>query len=112
MRVVEREGLAILPVDTSFHQNVLWAAGVLRETEAGAIERRAGDPAFVGLLHGAERLVRMFARIPNLFALHGHLHRAVDGLRTFGAAAIVDDRDAPRVRLYDALGTALVPVAV
>ena len=43
----------------------------------------------------------------HLFVLHGHLHSAVNRVlgcgvaRVLGATAIVDDKDAPRVRLYD-----------
>ena len=58
-------------------------------------------------LIGAARLMNVLEAFRHLFVLHGHLHSAVNRVlscgaaRIFGATAIVDDRDAPRVRLYD-----------
>lgn len=60
-------------------------------------------------LRGRSRIVDLLMKHTHVQLLHGHMHKVVDrvlGLgkaraRIFGAPAIVDDHDAPRVRLYD-----------
>ena len=62
---------------------------------------------WVAGLIGAARMMSILEAFRHLFVLHGHLHSAVNRVlgcgvaRVLGATAIVDDKDAPRVRLYD-----------
>jgi Icc-related predicted phosphoesterase len=129
-RIVECAGVRVMPVDVARHQPVTRSAGWLDDATIETIERRAGDrglsdrplvvvqhhPPFVrttqalqwldGLV-GAARLMHLLETFRHLFVLHGHLHSVVNRVlscgvaRVLGATAIVDDRDAPRVRLYD-----------
>lgn len=73
---------------------------------------------FVDGLRGWARLVDLLRTHPSIQLLHGHLHKVVDrfvgegkGSRIFGAPATVDDRDLPRVRLYDVVDGGLVALA-
>ena len=56
---------------------------------------------------GAGRMMAILGAVKHLFVLHGHLHTIIDRAlgggvsRIFGATAVVDDRNAPRVRIYD-----------
>jgi Icc protein len=129
-KVVEAGGVHLLPTDVTFHQPVTRSAGCIDDDTLRAIERRAADPTlarcplvvvqhhppfvrktsawqWVDGLIGAQRMMLLLETFRNLFVLHGHLHAMVDRAiehgvsRIFGAPAIVDDRDAPRVRLYD-----------
>jgi len=129
-RIVECAGVRFMPVDVARYQPVTRSAGWLEDEAIDALHRRAGDvgladrplvvvqhhPPFVratqawqwidGLV-GAARLMSLLETFRNLFVLHGHLHSAVNRVlscgvaRVLGATAIVDDKDAPRVRLYD-----------
>jgi len=132
-KVVERGDVCFVPMDVTRAQPVTRSAGELTTTAAEAVERRLADPYFakrtvclvqhhppfshqsgawqwIDGLAGGARLMALLARLPNLHALHGHLHYVVDKIvelgrtRIFGAPAIVDDDDAmPRVRLYDVI---------
>jgi Icc protein len=129
--VVDVGGVSLLPIDVSFHQPVTRSAGFIGDEALVAIERRASDPALAGRplvvvqhhppfvrktsawqwmdgLINAGRMMALLEAFRHLCVLHGHLHAIVDRAlgcgvqRIFGATAIVDDKDAPRVRLYDA----------
>ena len=69
-------------------------------------------------LVGAARLMTLLEAFRHLFVLHGHLHHIVNRAlgcgvdRILGATAVVDDRDAPRVRLYDVSGGRLVSAGI
>jgi 3',5'-cyclic AMP phosphodiesterase CpdA len=129
-KIVDVGGAAILPIDVAFHQPVTRSAGCIDARTIEAIKARAGDaglsqqplvvvqhhPPFVrttkawdwidGLI-GGKHLMGLLEAFPHLFVLHGHLHCVVDRAlscgvnRIFGATAVVDDKDAPRVRVYD-----------
>jgi 3',5'-cyclic-AMP phosphodiesterase len=140
-QVVECSGYNLLPVDVTFHQAVTRSAGVLQPAALSELERRASDPALakgplVVVLHhppfmrktkalhwvdgliGAAPLMALLEKFRHLFVLHGHLHAVVNrvvGLgvtRVFGATAVVDDRDGPRVRIFDAIGGCLEAVGL
>lgn len=128
--IVDVGDVRLLPVDASFHQPVTRSAGNIGQDTFEAIERHAADtelsrrplvlvqhhPPFVrktsalhwidGLIN-APRIMTLLEAFRHLFVLHGHLHAMVDRAltcgvrRIFGATAVVDDKDAPRVRLYD-----------
>jgi 3',5'-cyclic AMP phosphodiesterase CpdA len=129
-KIVEVGGANLLPIDATFHQPVTRSAGVITDDVVRTIESRAGDaklssrplvvvqhhPPFVrktSALHwldglvGATRLMHALESFRHLFVLHGHLHSIVDRAigsgvaRILGATAVCEDRDAPRVRLYD-----------
>ncbi len=130
--VVECGGVHLLPLDVAFHQPVTRSAGLIANPTFDILERRAADdglarrplvvvqhhPPFVrrssawhwmdGLI-GAARLMLLLERFRHVFVLHGHLHALVNRAlgcgvdRVLGATAVVDDGDAPRVRLYDFL---------
>jgi len=129
-RIVECAGVRLLPLDVARYQPVTRSAGWIDDRTLDIVQRRGADaalsdrplvvvqhhPPFVrttqawqwvdGLL-GAARLMAILEAFHHLFVLHGHLHAAVNRVlgcgvaRVLGATAIVDDRDAPRVRLYD-----------
>jgi 3',5'-cyclic AMP phosphodiesterase CpdA len=129
-RVVEAAGVRFLPIDVARHQPLTRSAGWMEDDAMDTIARRAADPGlsdrplvlvqhhppfvratqawqWVDGLIGAARLMTVLEAFRHLFVLHGHLHSAVNRVlscgaaRIFGATAIVDDREAPRVRLYD-----------
>jgi 3',5'-cyclic AMP phosphodiesterase CpdA len=129
-KVIDLGAAAILPVNCTFHQPVTRSAGILADDAMDTIARRAADLALAGkplllvqhhppfvrktsALHwidglvGATRLMTILESFRNLFVLHGHLHHIVDRVigtgvaRILGATAVVDDKDAPRVRIYD-----------
>ncbi len=129
-KIVEVGGANLMPIDATFHQPVTRSAGFIGEEAVRAIELRAGDmslqgrpllvvqhhPPFVrktSALHwldglvGATRLMHALESFKHLFVLHGHLHSIVNRAlgcgvaRILGATAVCEDRDAPRVRLYD-----------
>jgi len=136
VRIVDRGPLVLAAVDVSRHQPVVLSGGELSARLAEEIERRIAAPSRAGVaialvvhhppfpkhdnaayrwvdsLQGSERLLALLGRHPTLYILHGHLHQAVDRLRTFGAPGVADDVEAPRVRLYDVTGGALVPSGV
>jgi Icc protein len=129
-RIVECAGVRLLPIDVARFQPVTRSAGWIDDAALDAIQRRASDtglgdrplvvvqhhPPFVratqawqwidGLV-GAARFMSIVEAFRNLFVLHGHLHSAVNRVlscgvaRILGATAIVDDKESPRVRLYD-----------
>lgn len=116
-KVVDRGGVVLLPVDTTFHQPVTRSAGRLTEATATALAARLRDPAlrrgpivvvthhpphrrpgpwhWVDGMLGCERLLDLVARCPQGVVLHGHLHKTVDRMhglsRVVGASAVVDD---------------------
>ncbi|MDP9152154.1 MAG: metallophosphoesterase [Myxococcota bacterium] len=128
--VVECAGVHLLPLDVAFHQPVTRSAGLMADPTFDILERRVADdglarrplvvvqhhPPFVrqtrawhwvdGLI-GAARLMILLERFRHVFVLHGHLHAVVNRAlacgvtRVLGATAVVDDGDAPRIRLYD-----------
>jgi 3',5'-cyclic-AMP phosphodiesterase len=129
-RMVECEGVNLLPLDVTLHQPVTRSAGLIAEAALSTVARRAADPAFArrplvvvqhhppfvrrtSALHwidgliGAASMMVLLEKFRHLFVLHGHLHAVVNRAlgcgvaRVLGATAVVDDRDAPRVRLYD-----------
>lgn len=129
-KVIEREGVRILPLDVARYQPVTRSAGWIEDDALDVVARRAGDPGlsdrpllvvqhhppfvrstqplhWLDGLVGAVRMMGVLEAFRHLFVLHGHLHSAVNrvlgcgGARIFGATATVDDRDAPRVRLYE-----------
>jgi Icc-related predicted phosphoesterase len=131
--VVECAGVRLLPMDVARHQPVTRSAGWIEDAAIDALQRRAADPAlrdrplilvqhhppfvrktqplhWIDGLVGAGRLMGLLEAFRHLFVLHGHLHAAVNRVlgcgvaRVLGATAIVDDREAPRVRLYDVRG--------
>ncbi len=127
--VVDRGGLCFLPVDVACHQPVTRSAGELSERAAEFLERRFADPLlargavvlvqhhppyrrfgawqWIDGLRGWANLMSLLERFPHVQLLHGHLHRAVSRMvsvgrdRIFGAPAVVDDEQAPRVRMYE-----------
>jgi 3',5'-cyclic AMP phosphodiesterase CpdA len=133
-KIVERGDLCFVPLDVTRMQPVTRSAGELTPTAADVLEQRLDDPYFrnrtvvlvqhhppfshktgawqwIDGLMGGARLMALLSRLPNLYALHGHLHYVVDKIvelgktRIFGAPAIVDDENTmPRVRLYDVIG--------
>jgi len=135
-KVVECGAVNILPLDVARHQPVTRSAGWLEDDALDRVAFRAGDPGlsdrpllvvqhhppfvrttqplqWLDGLVGAVRMMGVLEAFRHLFVLHGHLHSAVNKVlgcgvaRVFGATAIVDDRDAPRVRLYDVRGGVL-----
>jgi Icc protein len=129
-KVIDLGAAALLPLDATLHQPVTRSAGLLVDDALDVIARRAADPALASkplllvqhhppfvrktsALHwidgliGAARLMSVLESFRNLFVLHGHLHHIVDRVigsgvaRILGATAVVDDKDASRVRIYD-----------
>lgn len=135
-KVIELPGVRVLPLDVARFQPVTRSAGWIEDDALDVVARRAGDPGlgdrpllvvqhhppfvrttqplhWLDGLAGAARMMGILEAFRHLFVLHGHLHAAVNRVlgcgaaRIFGATAIVDDRDAPRVRLYDVVGGTL-----
>jgi 3',5'-cyclic AMP phosphodiesterase CpdA len=132
-QIVECAGVRLLPINVAHHQPVTRSAGCVSAETLDALRRCAADsqlgdkplvlvqhhPPFVrktralhwidGLI-GAAHLMNLLEAFRHLFVLHGHLHHIVNrslgcGVeRIFGATAVVDDRDVPRVRLYEVSG--------
>jgi Icc protein len=129
-RVVECAGVRFLPLDVARHQPLTRSAGWMEDSMMDVVMHRASDPGladrpmvlvqhhppfvratqawqWVDGLIGAARLMTVLEAFRHLFVLHGHLHSAVSRVlscgmaRVLGATAIVDDENAPRVRLYD-----------
>jgi 3',5'-cyclic-AMP phosphodiesterase len=129
-RIIECAGVRIMPLDVARFQPVTRSAGWIEDDLLDVVQRRAADPGlgdrpmlvvqhhppfvratqawqWVDGLIGAARLMAILEAFRHLFVLHGHLHSAVNRVlgcgvaRVLGATAIVDDKDAPRVRLYD-----------
>jgi 3',5'-cyclic AMP phosphodiesterase CpdA len=129
-RIVECQGVRFLPVDVAYHQPVTRSSGWMSDAVFDIVHGRAADTAFADrplvlvqhhppfvrktrALHwidglvGAARLMHLLEAFRHVWVLHGHLHYAVNRAlgcgvnRILGATAVVDDKDAPRVRLYD-----------
>jgi 3',5'-cyclic AMP phosphodiesterase CpdA len=129
-KIIDIGGASLLPIDATFHQPVTRSAGWIPDAALEALERRSLDPAFsrrpliaiqhhppffrkTSALHwldglvGAGRMMAVLGAVRHLFVLHGHLHTIIDRAlgggvaRILGATAVVDDKDAPRVRVYD-----------
>ncbi len=129
-RVVQCAGVSFVPLDVARHQPLTRSAGWMEDSMLDTVMRRATDPGlsdrpmvlvqhhppfvratqawqWVDGLIGAARLMSILEAFRHVFVLHGHLHSAVSRVlscgmaRVLGATAIVDDKDAPRVRLYD-----------
>jgi 3',5'-cyclic AMP phosphodiesterase CpdA len=140
-RIVECAGVRILPVDVAYHQPVTRSAGCMPAEILDILQNRAADPRLsdrplvvvqhhppfvrkTRALHwldglvGAARLMTLLEAFRHLFVLHGHLHHIVNRAlgcgvdRILGATAVVDDRDAPRVRIYDVNGGRLVSAGI
>ena len=140
-KIVECAGVRLMPLDVARYQPVTRSAGWLEDDALDALEHRAADPAFadrplivvqhhppfvratqawqwIDGLVGAARLMAILESFRNLFVLHGHLHSAVNRVlscgvaRVLGATATVDDKDAPRVRLYEVRGGRLQAAGV
>jgi 3',5'-cyclic-AMP phosphodiesterase len=131
--IVDCGGVRILPLDVARHQPVTRSAGWIDDDALDTLARRAADPGLLdrpllvvqhhppfvratqplhwldGLV-GAVRMMGILEAFRHLYVLHGHLHSAVNRVlgcgvaRVFGATAIVDDKDTPRVRLFDVRG--------
>jgi 3',5'-cyclic AMP phosphodiesterase CpdA len=135
-KVVECGAVRILPLDVARFQPVTRSAGWIEDEALDRVAYRAADPGlsdrpllvvqhhppfvrttqplhWLDGLVGAVRMMGVLEAFRHLFVLHGHLHSAVNKVlgcgvaRVFGATAIVDDRDAPRVRMYDVRGGVL-----
>ena len=130
-KVIDRGAFVLLPIDATCFQSIVRSGGEFTSAAASAIEARVSDPSFrdraiaivlhhppeerkqnalwswIDALRGSTHVLDLLARHPHVQLLHGHLHRVVDRMldaaktRIFGAPAVVDDRDRPRVRLYD-----------
>ena len=139
-KILERARVFLIPLDVTRQQSFPFAAGELTTLAADALERRVrevsgrGKPVVLAMHHspfsltpegwnalhglrGAERIVDLLKRYPDLHVLHGHLREESDHSvdprrpRVFSAAAVVDDHPRhPRVRIYEALGSSLRPV--
>ena len=119
-----------MPLDVARFQPLPRSAGWIEDSALDAVQRRAADPGlaarpllvvqhhppfvratqawqWVDGLIGAARMMSILEAFRHLFVLHGHLHSAVNRVlgcgvaRVLGAPAIVDDKEGPRVRLYD-----------
>jgi 3',5'-cyclic AMP phosphodiesterase CpdA len=129
-KVVDIGAATLMPIDATFHQPVTRSAGWMSDETLDLVQKRCGDAARTGkplvvvqhhppferttsALHwldglvGAARMMSVLETFRNLFVLHGHLHYVIDRTlscgvhRILGATAVVDDRDAARVRIYD-----------
>jgi 3',5'-cyclic AMP phosphodiesterase CpdA len=129
-RIIECAGVRFMPLDVARFQPLTRSAGWIEDATLDAVQRRAADPGladrpllvvqhhppfvratqawqWVDGLIGAARLMSILETFRHLFVLHGHLHSAVNRVlgcgvaRVLGATAIVDDKEGPRVRLYD-----------
>jgi 3',5'-cyclic AMP phosphodiesterase CpdA len=133
VRLVDRGGVVLVPLDVTRHQALFRSSGELTSDVTDEVLRVTGDPAlaerpivvvmhhpahhrhahrlgrWIDSLHGIENVDALLAARPSLHVLHGHFHEALDRGRVFGAPAVSDDTDAPRVRLYDVEGPRLVP---
>jgi Icc protein len=140
-KTVDIGAATLLPLDATFHQPVTRSAGCISRAALEALEARASDPAFanrplVAIQHhppfvrktqawnwidgliGARSLMSLLERFRHLFVLHGHLHAMVNRAlgcgvaRILGATAVVDDKDAPRVRVYDVIEGRLAAASI
>ncbi|HEY3818969.1 MAG TPA: metallophosphoesterase [Polyangiaceae bacterium] len=129
-RIVECAGVRFMPLDVARLQPLTRSAGWMEDDVLEVVQQRAADPGlsdrplvvvqhhppfvrttqawqWVDGLIGAARLMSILETFRHLFVLHGHLHAAANRVlgcgvaRVLGATAIVDDKDAPRIRLYD-----------
>jgi 3',5'-cyclic AMP phosphodiesterase CpdA len=129
-RVIDCGGVRIIPLDVARYQPVTRSAGWIDDLALDAVQRRAADPGlsdrplvvvqhhppfvratkawqWIDGLIGAARMMSILEACRHLFVLHGHLHSVVNRVlecgvaRVLGATATVDDKDTPRVRLYE-----------
>lgn len=125
VRIVERSEVVFVPLDVTRHQSILRSSGVFGAGAAAEILRLTADAAasrravvvvmhhpphhryehavgrWIDSLEGGDRVGELLASRPTVHVLHGHFHEALDRGRVFGAPAVSDDGDTPRVRLYD-----------
>ncbi len=130
-KIVDLGAVRIAPMDVTVHQKVTRSIGAVSTEVADGLARRLADPGlaktplllvqhhppyahsnavhqwFDGLRDSA-RVFRLLLLHAHAFLMHGHLHSAGDralrteqDVRIFGAPAVVDDTDGPRVRLYE-----------
>jgi len=116
-KLVELDGVWMLPVDATFHQPVTRSAARFDEEIETALLARLGDsalsnvPVVIAIHHpphprpgpwhwvdgllGCKRLLSIIESRDNVMVMHGHLHRSVDRMhgsaRVLGNAAVVDD---------------------
>jgi len=118
-KVVERPGVALLPIDTSCFQSIARSGGEFTRDAARAVETRLFDPAFrdkalvlvlhhppyakqknpvwewIDALRGGTHVLDLLRKHPRVQLLHGHLHKVVD--RIVGSMA--------RARIFGAPAT-------
>ncbi len=140
-KTIDIGGATLLPLDATFHQPVTRSAGCMSLETLEALKARASDPAFasrplVAVQHhppfvrktpawhwidgliGARSLMSLLESFRHLFVLHGHLHTMVNRAlgcgvsRILGATAVVEDKDAPRVRVYDVIEGRLAAASI
>jgi 3',5'-cyclic AMP phosphodiesterase CpdA len=109
-KIVERSGVAFLPVDTTRFQTMAWSGGLFTKEMAAALERRIEDPAFrdkaivvvvhhppfhpvkmmkwIDGLRGGTIVLDLLARHPRLQLLHGHLHRIFNHIVATSAVGV------------------------
>lgn len=121
-KVVERDDVVVLPIDSSYFQTIARSAGRFTEEAARAVERRLLDPAFahksivlvlhhppfahdesriwqwVDGLRGYRHLLELLLRHPRVQILHGHLHKALDRFVGIGKDALLRVEDLGRAR--------------
>jgi 3',5'-cyclic AMP phosphodiesterase CpdA len=128
-RVVDLGSIRLVPLDVTRPQPVTRSAGFVTRSMLEWLARRLGDasivkaplaivqhhpPVFRGHvwgwidgLDGWEHQAALLSPHERVQVLHGHVHVEADarlGARdgaVFGAAAVVEDGDTPRIRVYD-----------
>lgn len=118
-KVVDRGGVAFLPIDSSCYQSIAFSRGVFTREAAKAVAARLEDPglrdktvvlvlhhppaeptnpvwAWIDALRGGKQLVDMLMGHPRAQLLHGHLHQVVDRIVGLGKTA------AARARIFGA----------
>jgi len=122
-KIVDRDNVAFLPIDTSCFQSIARSAGTFTPDAARAVQARIDDPAlrdksivlvmhhppfegrknalteWVVGLSGHTHLLDMLRNNPRLQLLHGHLHRVVDRIVDLGKGV------AGRARIFGAPAT-------
>jgi 3',5'-cyclic AMP phosphodiesterase CpdA len=141
-KVIDLGHLYILPLDVTRAQPVTRSSGELTSASLEALAMRLRDPEFarrpvvvaqhhppfrhasriwqwIDGLAGSAGLLDLLSRHGHVQVLHGHLHKVLDRMTTFGrprifgAPAVVDDEDdRPRVRMYEANGDMLGSVGL
>jgi len=122
-KLVERGGVAFLPIDTSCFQSIARSGGEFTRDAALAVERRLVDPAlrhkalvlvlhhppfakhrnpawaWIDALRGGREVIDLLMSHPRVQLLHGHMHRVVDRIVGIGKNA------AARARIFGAPAT-------